>query len=289
MSRHMGKHVPGNPTIIVQNQPGAGGLLAVNYASKVAPQDGTFLTLVGVGLFMHQATGLPGLEVSLGDMKWIGNFAVITNVLATWPTSKFKTIGDATKDTALLGSVGAGSIDAQLPAAFNALLGTRFKVLTGFPGSKDVMLATQRGEVEGKVNSWTAFKAEVAKETLPNLNVLLQVGLSKNPELPQVPLMIELVQGDARKEAISRFLALSMEVSRGLAAPPGVPNERVDILRRGFDAMMKDPEFIADVQKIAYEVNPTSGKEVQTAVEQFLKSPKEVVDQTSAILKTPAE
>src|SRR5262245_55950910 len=129
LTRHMGKHIPGRPTMIAMNQPGAGGILNVNYAGKVAPQDGTFLTLVGVGLLTQEVIGAASLQVSLRSFKWIGNVSKDNNIVATWPTSKAKTIEDARKHDVTIGSLGAGSIDAQLPAAYNTLLGTRFKVI----------------------------------------------------------------------------------------------------------------------------------------------------------------
>src|SRR5262249_29064987 len=135
LSRHMGKHIPGRPLMIAVNQPGAGGILNINYTGKVAPQDGTYLTLAGVGVLMQEVTGAANLQVSLRAFKWLGNVSKDNNVVATWPTSKAQTFADAKAHDVSIGSLGAGSIDAQLPAAYNTLLGTRFKVIFGYTGT----------------------------------------------------------------------------------------------------------------------------------------------------------
>src|SRR3954453_18498635 len=231
LARHIGRFIPGRPNAIVLNQPGAGGLVALNYAGKVAPRDGTFLTLVGVGLLLQETTGGQGMQVSLRDFRWIGNFSKVTNAIVTEKASRTKNIFDAMKQDVLLGSVGIGSIDAQLPAAFNALLGTRFKVFFGYAGSKEILLAMERGEVEGKLNGWSAFKAEMPPARLAELNVLAQVGLAPDTELPNVPLFADLAKADLQKAVVADFLSLSMAISRPLAAPPEVPQERVNMLR----------------------------------------------------------
>ena len=286
LTRHISKHIPGNPNAIVMNQPGAGGLTAVNYAAKIAPQDGTFVTLVGVGLFMQEATGLPGLQLSLRDFNWIGNFSTVNNVFATWSSSKIKTIEDAKSIPSLLGSVGAGSIDAQLPNAVNALIGTQFKVVLGYAGSPNVILAMKRGEVDGKVNGWSSFKAEVPNQERKDLRVILQLGLAKDPELPDVPLLIDMVQGDPRKEAIVRFITLSLGPSRALAAPPNVPQPRISILRRAFDRTMADPDFLADSAKTGFDVGPMTGEAVQQLVEQMMSTQKDIIAETKSVMES---
>jgi tripartite-type tricarboxylate transporter receptor subunit TctC len=287
LTRHIGKHIPGNPSAIVMNQPGAGGLMAVNYAGRIAPQDGTFLTLVGVGLFMQEATGLPGLQLSLKDFNWVGNFSTVNNVFAVWSTSKIKSVEDARQMPSLMGSVGAGSIDAQLPAAVNALIGTKFKVVHGYAGSPAVILAMKRGEVDGKVNGWPSFKVEVPAVERQDLRVILQLGLMKDPDLGDVPLLMDLVKGDARKEAMVRFITLSLAPSRPLALPPNVPKERIDLLRRAFDRTMEDPAFLADAGRTGFDIAPMTGEAVQDAVTQMMSTPKDIIAETKSIMEAP--
>src|SRR5262245_43658994 len=194
LARHMGQHIPGRPQMIAVNQPGAGGILNINYTGKVAPQDGTYLTLAGVGVLMQEVIGAANLQVSLRAFKWLGNVSRDNNVVATWPTSKAKTFADAKAHDVSIGSLGAGSIDAQLPAAYNTLLGTRFKVIFGYTGTPQVMLAMERGEVDGKENTWTSFKTSLGAARARTLNVLIQNATSADPELPNVPLLIDLVK-----------------------------------------------------------------------------------------------
>jgi tripartite-type tricarboxylate transporter receptor subunit TctC len=187
----------------------------------------------------------------------------------------------------LLGSVGIGSIDAQLPAAFNALVGTRFKVVFGYAGSKEVILAMERGEVEGKLNGWSAFKSELPASRLAELNVLAQVALARDTELPNVPLLTELVKADAQKAAVAEFLSLSMTISRPLAAAPGVPGDRAELLRRAFDAALKSPELLADAQKTGFEINPMTGEEVQDGIDRVISAPMDVIARSKAAIETP--
>ena len=159
-SRHVARHLPGKPNIIVMNQPGAGGLTAFNHAGKVAPQDGTFITLVGQGLMVHEPTGQPGMQLSLAAFKWLGNFSQAPNVTAVWSSSKARTLEDARRMEVVLGSTGAGSPDAQIPTVYNAFLGTKFKVVFGYEGGGALNLAMERGEIEGRgTNTWGSYKA----------------------------------------------------------------------------------------------------------------------------------
>jgi tripartite-type tricarboxylate transporter receptor subunit TctC len=276
LAQHMGKHIPGAPNFVVLNQPGAGGIEALNYAGLSAPKDGTFMTLVGVGMFTNESLqGISG--VSLKQFNWIGNFTSETNVILTSPTSQTKTLADAEKHSVLLGSIGAGSIDAQLPSAANYLLGTQFKVLYGYQGSSEVLLAMERGEVEGRLNGWSSLKAELGLDRLAKMNVLLQIGEKKNVDLPNTPLLNDSVTAGSEKRAVANFITQSLAMSRPLAAPPEVPPERVAILRRAFDATMSDPDFLADAKKAGYDIDPTRGEDVQSLVQEFFATPDAVV------------
>jgi tripartite-type tricarboxylate transporter receptor subunit TctC len=285
-ARHFGRHIPGRPNVVVANQPGAGGLLAINHAGKVAAQDGTFLSLVGPGLPVHEATGRPGLQVSLMEFKWVGNLSQSNPVLLLWHTSKVKTLDDARAQQAVLGATGAGSISAQMPAVYNTLLGTRFKTVFGYEGSAKLNFAMQKGEIDGRgTATWASVKATMPNEIRDGqLNVLLQIGLRKEPDLPHVPLLTELVRGDPQKEAVARFLSLAMAIARPIAAPPGIPDDRVGLLRRAFDAMMRDAEFLTEAQRLRAEIDPMSGQETQDAIAQILTTPRDMVERTQAAL-----
>jgi tripartite-type tricarboxylate transporter receptor subunit TctC len=286
MARHYSTHIPGKPSILVVNMPGAGGLTAFNHAAKSAPQDGTFLTLVGQGLVVHEPTGQPGLQASLGSFKWIGNFSQAPNITAVWYTSPTKTIEDAKQQDVIVGSTGAGSPDGQIPTVYNALLGTRFKVVYGYAGGGPLNLAMERGEIEGRgTNTWPSYKATMARAVQDRqLVALIQIGMKKDNDLPNVPLFLDLVKGDAVREPVARFLSLSTAISRPLAAPPGVPDARVEVLRRAFDATVKDNDFITEAQRLQIDLDPMTGEEVQAAIIQILATPKDVIERTKAAL-----
>jgi len=286
-SRHVARHVPGAPNIIVVNQPGAGGLTAFNHAGKVAPQDGTFVTLVGQGLMVHEPTGQPGMQLSLAAFKWLGNFSQAPNVTAVWHSSKARSLEDARRMEVVLGSTGAGSPDAQIPTVYNALIGTRFKVVFGYEGGGALNLAMERGEIEGRgTNTWGSYKATLPRAVAEGkLIPLIQIGLKKDRDLPDTPLFLEAVQGDGERQAVARFLSLTTAVSRPLAAPPGVPEERVALLRRAFDATMKDPDFLAEAQRLSVDIDPMTGAEVQEAVRQILATSRDVIARTQAALE----
>jgi tripartite-type tricarboxylate transporter receptor subunit TctC len=290
LARHMGKHVPGRPSFIVINQPGAGGLLAANYAAKSAPQDGTFLTLVSQGLLVIEATGGKGLRTSLGTFKWLGNFSQSNNVTVTWAASNVKTLQDAMRREVVVGATGAGSATVVGPTLYNSLLGTRFKVIQGYSGSGQINLAMQRGELDGHATStWMSIQTMLHDEIRDGkVNVLIQTGLRKEPDLPDVPLLLDLVRDDPKKRTIAQFLSLAVSVARPLAAPPGVPDDRVEVLRRAFDTTMQDPDFLADARVLRSEVDPMTGAATQSAIAGILATPKSVIADVQAALSGTA-
>jgi tripartite-type tricarboxylate transporter receptor subunit TctC len=286
IAQHMGRHIPGQPSFAILNQPGGGGLQAVNHAANVAPQDGTFLTIVSQSVPVVEATGGPGLETSLAAFKWIGNFTRANNVTVTWTTSNVKTIADAMAREVVVGATGAGTSSEMGPTLYNSLLGTRFKIVVGYKGAEEINEAMRRGEVDGRANStWASIKLTLLDAfKAGQVNVLIQMGMRKEAELQDVPLLTDLVRGDPKKEAIARFMSLSVTAARPLAAPPGVPDERVAVLRRAFDATMKDPAFLAAARERGSEIDPMTGEETQAIVTAFLATPKQVREDLKAAL-----
>jgi len=289
LARHMGKHIPGKPGFVILNQPGAGGLTAANYAARIAPQDGTFLTIVSQGLLVIEATGGRGLQTSLGAFKWLGNFSQSNNVTVTWQSSRIKTLQDAMAREVIVGATGAGSATVIGPTLYNSLLGTKFKIIQGYTGTGQIHLAMHRGELDGHANStWTSIKTTLNDEFRDGkLNVLIQMGLRKEAELPDVPLLSDIVPGDPRKQATARFMSLAVSVARPFAAPPGVPDDRVTLLRRAFAATMIDPDFRADASRLGSDVEPMTGEETQDAIRDILRTPKPVIADVQAALGVP--
>jgi tripartite-type tricarboxylate transporter receptor subunit TctC len=289
LSRHYGRHIPGKPGFIVVNQVGAGGIVAMNNAGVLAPQDGTFLTLASQALLILEATGQPGLRRTLNDFHWLGSFSQSNNVTVTWGNTPAKTLQYTMKHEVVVGASGAGGGSVIGPLIYNAVLGTRFKLITGYAGGTAIDLAMRRGEVEGRGNNiWAAYKAEMPNEIRDGtLHVLIQTGLRKEPDLPDVPFFLDLVRGDPRREAVAQFMSYAVSIARPFAAPPGVPADRVEVLRRAFDATMKDPAFLADAAAQRLEIDPLTGAQVQDVVGRVLSTPKPVINQIQAVLGLP--
>ena len=287
VSRHLGKYIPGHPSIFVVNLPGAGGLTAMNYASRIAPQDGTLFTLVSDGLLMFEATGRPGLSDSLAKFKWIGALSSSNVVTATWYKSNIKTLDDAKKRDVRLGGSGAGAMSSVVPELYNSFVGTRFSIIQGYQSAPEQNLAMDRGELDGRgAASWTSFKNLLTKEISEGkLNVLAQIGTRKEIDLQNVPLLTELVAGDAKKLAIAKFISKALTLSRSLASPPGVPDERVAILRKAVAQVIKDPEFLSEVTRLTLDIGFVPGPEVEELIKEVLSTPKDVVDAAKVMMK----
>lgn len=284
LARHMGAHIPGAPSFIVQNRPGAGGMLAYNQASR-GPRDGTLITSVSQGLLLQEVIGLPGLEASLGSFNWIGNFTQENNVTATWHTSSVKTINDAKVREVPLAASGAGSTSAQLAGLYNNLLGTKFKAVMGYESGAQQTLAMERGEMEGRAtNTWSSYKASFP-DPKSKLNVLVQIGLRREADLPDVPLLSDLVKGDADKEKVARLVSESLAVARPFAAPPGVPEDRVVILRRGFEAAVADPALVAEAAKLRLDLSTMTGEEVQSIIRSSLGTDQKTKDLVAKLFR----
>ena len=291
LGAHIIRHIPGNPSFIPINMPGAGGLLALNWVGNIGPKDGTILTIPSSGLPMYQALGMYSeqLKVDLREINWIGNLTDSNPVLTTWHSAKVKTLADAKREVAILGTTGAGSISAQLPAVYNNLLGTKFKVIFGYDGN-DTVLAMERGEIDGRAsNTWASYNA-VQQDWVANkrLNYILQVGLKKEPDLPDVPLLTDLATDDETRE-IFMFFSRVVAISRAIVTSPGVPPERVTALRRAFDATMKDPEFIAAVEKAHAEISPMTGEDVQRTVVETINTPKPLLEKVRIAMEPRPE
>jgi tripartite-type tricarboxylate transporter receptor subunit TctC len=283
IGRHMVKYIPGNPTVLPVNMPGGGGLLAINHVAQIAPKDGTILTIPSLGLPMYQALDFFGdkLKADMGKLNWVGNVTDSNPVLVTWHASKVKTLDDARKYVAHLGTTGAGSISAQLPAVYNNLLGTKFKVIYGYGG--DDAIAMERGEVDGRAtNTWSSYKSTRPDWVKNNrLNYLLQIGLKKEAELPDVPLLIDLATNEEQKQ-IFTFFSTVVAITRPVATSPEVPADRVAALRKAFMATMNDAEFLADAAKQQADVSPMPGEEVQRLTQELLRTPKPLLEKVKA-------
>ena len=204
LGKHIGKHIPGNPSVIPINMPGGGGIRAANYVAKIAPQDGTILTIVSQGLPVDQALGLnASFQADLRDFHWVGNISASNQVLVTWHTARTKTFNDLMTRETLIGSSQAGSISVQMPAVLNNIVGTKIKIVFGYPDGRDINLAMERGEVEGRAtNPWASYLSTDPHYVEKKLIVpIIQMGLVKDPDLPDVPLMRDLARDAAGRDS----------------------------------------------------------------------------------------
>ena len=284
VARHLGNYIPGNPSIVPRNMPGAGSRTAAAYVYSLAPKDGTVLATADQSLAVQQAMGDKRIPFDTTRFIYIGNPAAENNTTATWHTSGVKTIEDAKTNPITMGATG-GSTSSQYPKAMNALLGTKFKIIIGYPGGNDVNLAMERGEVHGRgSNSWMSWKA-TRPEWLAakKINILVQVGLSKAPDLPDVPLLVDLAQNEEDR-AVLKLLSASPAIGRPIFTTPDVPAERVKALRDAFDRMIADRAFIEQAKREHFDINPVSGEEMQKIVAEIVATPAPIAERLLKII-----
>jgi tripartite-type tricarboxylate transporter receptor subunit TctC len=284
VARFLGNYIPGKPVIVPRNMPGAGSRAAAKWVYSVAPKDGTVLATADQSLAVEQAMGDKQLDLDTTKFIYIGNPNADNNTTATWYTSGIKTIEDAKMRQVVMGATG-GSTSSQYPKAMNALIGTKFKIVIGYPGGNDINLAMEKGEVDGRgSNAWGSWKA-----TRPDwlrdkkINILVQIGLTKAPDLPDVPLLIDLATNDEDR-AIFKLLSASSTIGRPVFTSPGVPPERVKALRDAFDTMVRDPVFLAEAGKEHFDINPVAGAQMQKIVEDIVATPKPIADRLLQII-----
>lgn len=279
LARHMPQYIEGAPRMIVTHRPAGGGLEVVNTLGKAAPQDGTTLALVSQGMFLHEAIGGSGLQVSMGDLRWIGNFSQSNQVTIIWGKPEVKSITDARNHQVVLGASGAAGGSANPPVLYNSLLGTKFKIIYGY-GATDTRIAVERGEVDGIGSvAWAAAKSFMSPLLKrPDATVLIQLGLRREPDLPDVPLFIDLVRDDPDKLAIARFMGLTSVIARAFAAPPGIPEQRLSLLRDAFQKVLMDKEFRANAARANLDIDPMTGEEVTKAVEEIAATRKATIE-----------
>jgi tripartite-type tricarboxylate transporter receptor subunit TctC len=266
LARHLGKHIPGNPNIVPQNRPGAGSFLTLAYVYGVAPKDGTVIGIGAPTAPLDEKLGTQGVRFKTAELNWIGRIDSLINIVFTWHTSPVKTIDDAFKTEAKLSGTGVGSTVSIYPTVMNRVLGTKFKLIMGYKGSNDAQLAVERGEVEGHSTSWTAVKV-AHQDWRPDkkINILVQFSIKKHPELQDVPTVVELARNDEDRQVLSAVVNAA-EIGTSFFTASNVPKDRVEVLRRAFDATMKDPEFLAEAQKTQLSVGPLAGEELQKLV-----------------------
>jgi tripartite-type tricarboxylate transporter receptor subunit TctC len=284
IARHLGRHIPGEPTIVPQNMPGAGGIKAANYLATIAPKDGTAVHMIMTNMMATQAMGVPGVEFDTRAFRWIGNTTSTPNVINSWHTSGITKIEEVKTKELIVGAP-KGTAGVVYPTLLNKLAGMKFKIVTGYPGGNEVNIAMERGEVQGRgSNSWASWKSTRPQWLAEKkIHILVQVGLKRDRELADVPLLLELV-GSERDRKLMTFISAETAISRALVTTPGVPAERVTALRRAFDAMAKDPQFLAEAAKAKMDIAPMTGEDAQVIADQIANTPSDVVAYAKEVL-----
>ncbi|MDB5596513.1 MAG: hypothetical protein JWM36_3474 [Hyphomicrobiales bacterium] len=285
LGRHIGRHIVGEPNVVVQVMPGAGGIRAANYLVQTAPRDGTAMAIFAGGPILEPLIGdrNPGYDMS--QFTWIGAISKDVSLCLVRKESPVKTFEDATKQQVVVAGTGAGSETDTLPVVLNELLGSKFKVVTGYLGSQQTFLAIESGEVDGRCG-WSLSSLKTTKPDWlrdKRVTLLVQMGLQKSPELPDVPLVLDLAKTDADRQLLTLLIGTTA-ISRPFVAPPGLPEAKARNLRRAFGATMKDPAFLAEAAIMQAEVDPTTGEGVQKIVATMYATPKPVVDRVKKLL-----
>jgi tripartite-type tricarboxylate transporter receptor subunit TctC len=283
LARHMGKYLPGNPSLVVQHMPGAGGLVAANYVYNNAPRDGSEFAITARTAALEPLLGNQNARFDALKFNWIGNANIENSVCVAWHTASVKTIDDVFAKELIVGGASSAAQEVMFPRALNKLVGTKFKIVTGYPGSTEILLAMERGEVQGFCGiGWTFIKlrkGEWLKEK--KINMLFQMALKKHPEIADVPAILDYAK-TAEDRQVLELLFAPQDMGRPFFAPPGVPAERVHALRTAFVQALQDPAFLEEAEKQGVEVQLVTGEDIHKLLERIYAAPKQVVDRARA-------
>jgi tripartite-type tricarboxylate transporter receptor subunit TctC len=285
LARHIAAHIPGQPTIIVQNQPGAGSLTMTNALYNTGPYDGTVMGASFNGMPTTPLLQPAGVRFDPVKLNWLGSTNRETQAMYVWHTAPARALEDAKTKETIMGAQAPGSTQFDYPVLANQLFGFKFKVVTGYESTPKIHLAMESGEVHGTIANWSTLKAiNTNWITEKKIRVLAQWALKKNPELADVPMFLDLAQSEAERAALRLMLA-RLEYGRPFFLPPNVPAARVEALRRAFDVTMKDPAYLAEADRLKIEVDPLSGEEVTALVEQVSRTPPDTVGRVRAAME----
>jgi len=277
LGRYMGRFIPGNPTIVPKNMPGAGSLVLANWLYNVASKDGSAFGMIGRGTAFDPLLGSTKAQFDAAKFNWIGSMNDEVSVCVAWHTSGIVKLEDVTQKELTIGGTGPAADTDQFPKVLNATLRTNFKIIPGYPGGNDIDLAMERGEVMGRCGwSWSSVVAtHKAWVDDKKINILVQLSLTKHADLPNVPLVMDFAKTDEERQ-IFRLVFARQPMGRPFLAPPGVPAERTASLRKAFMDTMKDPAFLAEAEKMQLEINPVAGDAVQAIVQDVYQTPKSI-------------
>ncbi|HLH93872.1 MAG TPA: tripartite tricarboxylate transporter substrate-binding protein [Xanthobacteraceae bacterium] len=285
VARHIGKHLPGNPTVVPQNMPGAGSFVAANNIYNLAPKDGTVMGIIARDAALGPITGASGARFDPTKITWLGTPTTETNVCIAMTTAKVQSLQDLYSKELIVGDTGVGTGTHSYPKALNALLGMKFKIIAGFPSSSDVFLAMERGEVDGICESLDSVSGK-RPDWIPShkVRILFQGGAAPNPQLEGVPFVADLARNPQDRQAIE-FLYAGQGIGRPFVAPPDMGADRTKMLRDAFMETMKDAEFREDARRNMLEVEPEDGAHLAALINKIYATPKPIVDKIGELIK----
>jgi tripartite-type tricarboxylate transporter receptor subunit TctC len=282
---YIGKHIPGNPTVVHQTMTGGGGVIAANFLYNVAPKDGTSLGIMPSSLPLFQALEDKAIKFDARNFAWIGTIAPTQENLASWHASGVTRWTQLLDKEFALGASGAGSTSVIVPTVMNALLGTKIKLVPGYPGGNEINLAMERGESMGRYNTWSAWKVTkpdwIAEK---KILMLVQSALTKPKDLQDAPLLTELAKSEDDRK-IFELLATAAELGRPLVASPEIPADRLQALHAAYRALLVDPEFVAEANQLKIEIAPLLGDDLQGLVVRALATPKPLTDRLRKLIE----
>jgi len=286
IARHIGKHIPGNPTLVPKNMEGAGSIRLTNFMYAQAPKDGTAIATMGRGGAFGPLFGLKGAQFDAEKFLWLGSANDEVSLCASWHQSGIRTFDDVRRKELIIAATGPTDESQTVPKVLNAVLGAKFKIIGGYPGSNEMTISIERGETQGRCAfSWASMKS-VHRQWLDEkkINILVQLSYQKHPELAHIPLAGDLAKTAEEKQIINLFAARQV-MGRPFYAPPGLPQDRAEVLRRAFLATLKDPDFLAEAEKLKLEITPVSGERVQEIVRDIYATPRAVVQKAAGYVK----
>jgi len=284
VARFIGRYIPGNPTVVPQNMTGGGGAKMGAYLAEVAPKDGTNIGMMANNFPAMQAAGVDLIRFDLGKFNWIGSISPTVETMTVWKSAGINTIEEARSKEIIAGATGKGAITYTFPGMLNEFLGTKFKIVSGYPGGNDINLAMERGEVQARNNTWSSWKV-TKPEWLKNgdIKVLVYAG-PRQAELKDVPIASDLVQ-DPDSRRIVDLITSGTKLGRPLATNGGVPEDRVAALRAAFDKTMADTDFLKEAAQSRVEVDPVRGVDMQKVVADVLATPKPLAERAKSLIE----
>jgi tripartite-type tricarboxylate transporter receptor subunit TctC len=286
LARHIGKHIPGNPTVVPRNVEGAGGLRLANILYNSAPRDGTAMGIVFRSVPFDPLFGTKGTQFDATRFTWIGSTSNEVSICVAWHTSGVTSIEDLRTKDLVVGSTGHNADTSIFAKVINGVLGTRMRTVIGYPGGNEISLAMERGELGGRCAwSWSAVKAtRLSWVEQKQVHVFVQLALSKHPDLPHVPLVLDLTKTPDER-AIARLVFARQQIAWPFVAPPGVPKDRAEALRAAFNATMQDKAYLAEAEKAKLEIMPIAGEEIERLIIELYATPAPIVQKTIEMLR----